>query len=197
MQLKSELQLFNRKLLQENAPRESIFDVIRNSISDYIEMALKAGETAEVLKQQMSLLCHNDFLIPPALHDWVLETVEKCYSALVACEMPPVPPENTKSEAPDEPLFCKEVLYHASLCCHAVCTSMCTPQKLTDFLGPQQQMIYHHLDQASMSVSTEGQDMAPYLIAVEKSTIYVGFRGETSLLDWSKKYASLEEGMLM
>ena len=192
-QLKLELEVFKIKLSRGNAPQESCLEMMRTSISQYVETALKADETAETLKQQMTLLCNKDFLIPPPLHDWVLEEVEKSSSVLIS-ETPLAPPKVPKPEAPDEPLFCKEVLYHASLCCNAICTSTCTSQKLTDFLGPKNQMIYHHLDQASMSISTTVQDMAPYLIAVEKNTIYVAFRGEINLLDWSKKYASLEDG---
>ena len=193
VQLKSDLETCKRMLSNETVAQEAQH-IMKVSISQYVEIALKAGETAESLKQQMTHLCYREFLIPRVLYNSVLELVEKSSSAPTVSEVPVADARKTTLES-IKALFCKEVLYHACLCCLAVHIS--DPLKLTDFLGPNKQIIYHYLDQASMSISTAGQDTPPYMIAVEKSTIYVAFRGEMSVLDWSRKYASLEEGKFM
>lgn len=197
MQLKDELQLYQKRLAKPNTNHEHCHGMIKGAIGDYVEMALRADETLESVKQQMILLCHQDLLVPQALHEWVLEEVETLASKLATDEVTEVDSCKIKSATEEESLFCKKVLYHASVCCHAVSHHMATEKMLIEFLSPQKNIVYHHLGEASMSVIAESQDMAPYLIAIERNTIYVALRGKISVKDWAKDYTSLGEGELM
>lgn len=196
-QLKVELQLFQKMLAKPKTCQESCHEMIRDCISGYIEMALKADETPALVKQQMTLLCHQDLLVPQVLHDWVLEEVETLTSTLTVEEVHEIDSCKIKLVTEQGPLFCKKVLYHTSVCCHAVTLDIPTEKMLIEFLSPQKNMVYHHLSEASMSVIAESQDIAPYLIAIERNTIYVALRGKTCMKDWTKDYSSLGEGKLL
>ena len=99
--------------------------------------------------------------------------------------------EHTPNQTPQatDPLFSKDTLYHASLCCQVVSTSTAG-----DFRERMQQMSGHMIEEASMSISETKENVDRYLIAKQKNTVYVAFQSEPTLSMWMQKYGSFSAG---
>ena len=104
-------------------------------------------------------------------------------------------PEVKKKLAPaaQQPLFCKDTVYHASLCCLTV--NKCDAGNYHHFLNSQKN--HHTFQSASLShiPAKDPDEVDRYLIALQDKTYYVAFKGEPNLLQWKDKFKSFEEGI--
>ena len=176
--------MYKTALARPEADEDALIRCIKAAVHSYIETELKTRTSADALKEQIRSLCHKEFIIPSVLHEWVLQEVETINMKLV-----PVPAIRRIPEEPTQPLFSKETLYHASLCCEAV--SMHNIANIFRTSG-------HHLDEVSMSISEGRENVDQYLIASSKrmKTLFIAFRSEGTLSGWMSKYNSFEEGQL-
>jgi hypothetical protein len=88
-----------------------------------------------------------------------------------------------------EPLFCKDTVYHASICSQAVSTY--TAGDYQKFFKNKELVPGHAFKAVSFSRSRNES----FLIAQkDESTFYFAFKGLLSLSDWAKDYKSFNEG---
>lgn len=171
-----------------DAPQDSIHECIKYAVVHYVKTTLKDSmDSAPKLKRQMQSLC-TDLLIPSSQHSWALGLVEKITKELTAIRSIPEISIRQPTKEPRPPLFCKDTLYHASICCYAVST--CDSKNFQAHLRGC--VSGHSLEEISISEDQEGVDR--YLIAKEKSTLYVAFHSELTLSTWMKKYNTFDGG---
>ena len=189
MKLKDELRMYQTALARPNASEAALVTCIKNTVEHYIETTLKGLVKPETLEEEMYALCHRDLLVPYHTRPWVLEQVQEINKRLLATL--PIPESHSQSDPVAEPkLFCKDTLYHASLCCHVA--SSCTPQNCKSFLN--QQLPGHMLGELSMSILQENGNVDRYLIAKRENTVYVAFQSVPTLSLWLKKHSSFDDG---
>ena len=88
-----------------------------------------------------------------------------------------------------EPLFCKDTIYHAGVCCQAV--SMYTAGDYQKFFKNKDVVPDHGFKAVSFSRSKE----ETFLIAQNReSTYYFAFKGRLNLSDWTKGFKCFSEG---
>lgn len=170
---------------------DSFYQCVQYAIQQAIEKALKAGNGENVIRNQLWILCHKDFDVPTNLRDWAMQEVEEiCKRTVVSMNQILNAPKSLPDEKPVEsPLFSKDTLYHASLCCHTV--SVCTAGNYEVFLNSKS----HLLEEASMSISQCKENVDRYIIARCGNTIFVAFQGEPSLSNWmGNSYTSFING---
>ena len=170
---------------------QTLVKIIQITVQHYIENALKAGGNAETLQQHIGSLCYVDFLIPTGLDQWARDQINEINTRLLmVTSTESVTSEHTADEAPvTVPLFSKDTLYHASLCCQVVSTSTAG-----NFREKMEQMSGHVLEEASMSISATKDNVDRYLIAKQQNTVYVAFQSEPTLSMWMQKYGSFDAG---
>lgn len=170
---------------------ESFYQCVQYAIQQAIEKAVRAGNEEESIRNQLWVLCHKDFDVPSNLRDWAIQEVEdicKRTTALNPTLITQCPASLPKKEE-SPPLFSKDTLYHASLCCHAV--SVCTAGNYEIFLNSKS----HLLEEASMSISQYKENVDRYIIAKSGNTIFVSFQGEPTLSNWmDSPYSSFIDG---
>ena len=187
-ELKSCLKALNVVLSKDVPDQESVYNTIKGTIHGFIESALKT-QSDSIVHKQMWHLCYKSFEIPTQLRDWAIEEVDKVARSMTKEEPKPCPPPAQKES---EPLFTKDSLYHASVCCHIVSTcSTANFRKVLSGAG-------HNLDEVSMSISQDHENVDRYLIAKQGSTVYMAFQSEPTISKWMKcNYTSFSNGKLL
>ena len=155
--------------------------MIKAVVREYVTESLQSGSTKEHIESHLQ--CRSDVLLSEPICKWALrlvaETFEKTAVELI-CE--PLSPSE-----PSGPLFCKDTVYHASICSRAI--NECDPG---DYLKFFKTKIPGHSFQA-VSISRSKQDR--YLIAQQgESTYYFAFQSEPDLSKWPKLFKSFSEG---
>ena len=189
-ELKGELEVYKQRLAKtsSNEDNQALLKIFQITIQHYIETALKAGVNAETLQKHIWSLCYVDFLIPTVLGQWARDQIT--HLSMPTSTESVITSEHTSDQSQvTDPLFSKDTLYHASLCCQIVSTS--TPG---NFRERMEQMSGHTLEEASMSISETKENVDRYLIAKQKNTVYVAFQSEPKLLMWMQKYGSFDAG---
>ena len=178
--------------LQDDSSREKVSQLC---VEDYITKSLQSNASIELITEQLQQLCSGG-LISENLYKQAL-VHHKSHSVL-----PPTP--NTAEASSDsatvksvavEPLFNKDTVYHAGICCLAVCTT--DARNYQQFFKDKTMVPGHSFTEVSLSGSESEQDR--FLIAQQgKSTIYLSFQCEPLLLEWSKRFKnSFSEGMCL
>ena len=91
-----------------------------------------------------------------------------------------------------EPLFCKDTVHHASLCCRLVSDPKIDAGNYQSFFKKKEVIPGHSFQKVSLS--REKQDR--YLIAQQgDSILYFTFQSEPSLQKWKRQFKSFSEGM--
>lgn len=185
------METYKTALARPEADEDALIKCIKVAIQSYIEAELKTSTKTDALKEQIRSLCHKEFVIPSTIHEWSLQTVETT-NMKFKTQVPAIRQAQLQLEEPTQPLFCKDTLYHASLCCEAV--SMHNIANFKNVFHTSG----HHLDEISMSISEGRENVDQYLIACSKQTktLYIAFRSEGTLSGWMNKYSSFEEGQL-
>ena len=189
--LKNELEVYTKGLAKGGVSARALCQCIKESIQQYVETMLEAGETIDFLQNQMSLLCCKHLVVPSSLLEWasrVVEDVNSERSSDLEVAMAAQPCEQTKP--PEPPLFNKDTVYHASICCHAVST-----RNAGNFKHFFDHVVRgHRLEEVSMSVSQDKENVDRYLIAKQQNIVYIAFQSEATISHWMDKYSSFDDG---
>ena len=180
--VRQQLELLN-KVSQQT---ESKTTLIKETMQHYIGISLRAGASADNVKMVLKEIYGSDVLVSDEVYEWALSEVNVTAQAVCL-------PQSSSSADKEEtlpPLFCKETLYHASLCCYAVCTRDANTYK--DFFNKD--FPNHTFEEVSLSLSRDREQVDRYLIARHGKTYYVAFQSEPLLAHWSN-FTSFQEGM--
>lgn len=190
LELKNELDFYNKRLAIQTITPESYYQCVQYTIQQAIEKAFKAGVGEEAIRNQMWIMCYKDFKVPTNLRGWAIQEIEEISKRTAISVNPMLPtPVALPDEKVEPPLFSKDTLYHASLCCHSV--SVCTAGNFEAFLNSKS----HLLEEASMSISQNKQNVDRYIIAKRGNTIFVAFQSEPTLSSWmDSPYTSFDDG---
>ena len=187
LRLRQQLELLNNVNMLNQQIEESKSTMIKEHVKHFVETSLRAGASAEDVKKVLSEMYGTDVLVSGEVYEWALSEVS--FTAEAVC-----PSQSSGSSSDKEeklpPLFCKETLYHASLCCYAVCTRDANTYK--DFFNKD--FPNHNLEEMSLSLSRDREQVDRYLIARHGKTYYVAFQSEPFLAKWLK-FTSFQEGM--
>jgi len=184
-ELRQQLELLNKvNALSQKAESKTAF--IKETIQHFIGTSLRAGASADDVKKVLDELYGSDVLVSGEVYEWALGEVSMTAQALC---FPPSSGSSDK-EVTLPQLFCKETLYHASLCCYAVCT--CDANTYKDFFNKE--FPNHNIEEVSLSLSRDREQVDRYLIARHGKTYYVAFQSEPLLAQWLK-FTSFQEGM--
>jgi len=127
------------------------------------------------------------FLVSGEVFEWALGEASVTTQAICLPQLS----GSSNKEVTLPPLFCKETLYHASLCCYTVCT--CDANTYKDFFNKD--LPNHNLEEVSRSLSRDREQVDRYLIARQGKTYYVAFQSEPLLVQWLN-FTSFQEGIL-
>ena len=169
----------------DDASTEHTTPLIKSAIDTFLKRSLEMKVSMEEVKQDLSVLNTVHLLLTESELSWSMSRAEE-----LAAAMSPPCAEVVSKVLPVrdlKPLFSKEVVYHASLCCMVV-NSPSGREVLTSDHN------CHLLDEVSFSRPKEGQPVDRYLIARQGKTYYVAFKGELVLDNWRKNFRSFEEG---
>ena len=189
-EVKRELVVLSRKM--NNAPDEKVTSsavtCIQDTILEFIRARLSCGIPPKDVKAEMNRLCHTDIAVPTSLWDWTIGQVEEMTQKMIDTPSELKPLAQPKECEEDAPLFSKDVVHHASLCCLAAST--CRSEEFNSFFSHKNPQ--HDLEEASFSLSSN--DLKTYLIATNENTMYVAFKSESKLSGWTADYDSFEDG---
>lgn len=188
-----ELKLFlecHNKLLSKNySDQGSLYKTMQSTIRGSADTALKYL-SPQVVRNQMWYLCYKSFDVPSELCEWTMQEIEKmCNKSVEAVEKPDPGPPSCEDK---KPLMNKDSLYHAGLCCQAVSTRTAANFKKF-FRG-----VGHTLDEVSMSISQDKENVDRYIIAKQGDVVYMAFQSEPTLSKWiNSSYGSFDNGMVV
>lgn len=151
--------------------------LIKSRIKDHFIKCHEEDMKVEMIRQHLIEL-DQDALIPQDVIDWCYDELDKIHDGEAVTK--PSPPLASKSVDEQEPLFCKETVYHASLCALVV-------MKGIDILGS----VGHNFKKVSLSKS---QHHKLSMAIKDDDVVYIAFQGETNIEKWLD-YPSLLEGI--
>ena len=142
------------------------------AISVYVKSAIEDQCcNKRFVKDKLRDLYKKDFLIhKEEILEYGISEVDKYGLAKCIEKSTSLPEHSIKSQ----PIFCKENVFHACLCCEAV--SRCNHQNVKEFFKDEQRK--HRLEEVSMSLSDH------YLIAKSQNTFIIAFNGEKNFTSW-------------
>ena len=188
IQLQTKLENLNSAKCSSEQEEESRTDMIKVAVREYITELQQSGSTKEHIDGHLQELHRKEFLLSELMYEWarqlVTEVFEEAAVGKSSCE--PVSPSETK-----EPLFCKDTVYHASICCRAI--NECDAGNYQKFFKTKEKVPGHSLQEVSISRSKQDH----YLIARQgESTFYFAFQSEPDLSMWPKLFKSFSEGKI-
>ena len=167
-------------------------DVIKAAVGTCVSQCLQSGVALEEVQERLQMMHSEASLISGSVYKWAQQFANEIHS-------------NRELEAPNingadnvqprskckKPLFCKDSVYHASICSLAV--NVCTAGEYQQFFK-KSPLVPGHTFQA-VSISRSKQDR--YLIAKQgDSTYYFAFQSEPKFDRWPKQFTSFSEGKL-
>ena len=169
----------------QSLSKESKLTSTQEVIQDFVKRSSASGISVDDVKSILATM-YEEVLISGDIFKWAQEkamTMKTSAGPLSSGYVSVTPGDNS-------PLFCKDTVYHASLCSLAVSTTnSATYKKFFDSDYP-----LHTIEEASISVPKKNVDK--YLIARQGSVYYVAFRSEPQLSEWSKHFTSFSEGII-
>ena len=160
--------------------------MIKTVVREYITESQQSGSTEEHIEGHLQELHRRDFLLSEPMYEWARQSVSEVFEEAAvdesSCE--PLSPSEVK-----EPLFCKDTVYHASICSRAI--NECDAGNYQMFFKTKEKVPGHSLQEVSISRSKQDR----YLIARQsESTFYFAFQSEPDLSKWPKLFKSFNEG---
>ena len=164
-------------------------EVSQEAIQKFLKSSLQSGESKENLLDQLQKL-YEEGLVTKEMHEQTQE---------LAIKMPtdslPAPSAKQPVSAPKEKgesLFCKDTVYHASLCCRLVSDPKVETGNYQSFFKKKEVVPGHSFQKVSLSRAKQDR----YLIAQQgDSILYFAFQSEPSLQKWKEQFKSFSEGM--
>ena len=141
------------------------------AIAIYVKAAIEEQScNKEFVKKKLKDLYDKDFLIhKEEILQYGLSEVDK-YDHVTCVEKSTLPEQCIKSQ----PIFCKDNIYHACLCCEVV--SKYSHENVREFF--EDKLKPHKIEEVSMSLSNH------YLIAKSHNTFIIAFTGKKSFTSW-------------
>ena len=137
-------------------------------------------------------LHQKKYLITKPVYEWAIEEVKKEFTEDNPLLLPS-PDQSSTEDSSAEPLFSKDTVYHASICCQALAS--CTAGDYQRFFKDREKVPGHSFEAVSISRPSPGQPHERYLIAKQgESKYYIAFESQPDLSQWQKKYRSFIEG---
>ena len=169
---------------------KSLINLIQAELRNFIKTCVQSGIRSEQLKEELSGLYSSELLISEDMYKWALQLASDEYSTISIIASSSEQESEPRSKV--QPLFSKETLYHAGLCCCA--TSTCDAATYKDFFKREG----HSLEEASISRMPEidQKKIDRYLIARQGKTYYVAFQSKPHLSQWANEHLSFKEGTL-
>ena len=135
---------------------------------------------------------HQKYLITKPVYEWAIEEVKKEFTEENLL-LSPSPDQSSTEDSSAEPLFTKDTVYHASICCQLLAS--CTAGDYQRFFKDKEKVPGHSFEAISISRPSPGQQHERYLIAKQgESKYYIAFESQPDLSLWQKKYRSFIEG---
>ena len=161
--------------------------VIEDVISNFVVTSIQSGMYQEQVQAQLQRLHKQELLITEdVLKEAEKQVVEECAKRTPAIV---VATHSADSTALCTPLFCKDTIYHASICSHVVST--CDAGDYQKLFKNKDVVPGHSFRAVSLSRTKK----ITFLIAqTGESTYYFAFKGEPNLLQWTKQFKSFNEG---
>ncbi len=188
VELRQKLESLKKFDTNRKGSAESRNTLIQGAVQDFIENCSRSGASRQAIEAELRELYSKDLLVSNDMYQWALKEVESSVAADKGASTESSSSDDAKSSAP--PLFCKDTLYHASLCCFAVST--CDAATYQGFFNKDYPS--HCLEEVSLSRSEGREDVDRYLITRQGSTYYVAFQSEPQLSLWPETFTSFEEG---
>ena len=192
--LEQQLQPLQQVTIEDKQHRESVETVQRSYIKRYLTTSQLSGASLAEVRENLQQLHQKKFLITESVLHWATETAVAVFSE---------PKKSSQRNGADissplevsEPLFSKDTVYHASLCCQAV--SSCTAGNYQQFFKNKELVPGHSFN--AVTISRPRHDRSSrreqYLIAKQgDSTYYIAFQSEADLREWPKKCTSFIQG---
>lgn len=189
MELQQILNVYNKVRSKDISDQDSLHKTMKSTIQKAIENALKSGTDVKAIRTQILYLCRDAFAIPTDLHDWAVTEIEKVLESEEKDEVS-IPPCLPSKEEKQPLCLTKDILYHASLCCQAVST--CDTHTFKPFLN----RTGHTLNEVSMSILRDKENVDRYIIAKQGNIVYMAFQSESTLSKWiDGPYGSFSDGI--
>ena len=190
--LESKLQLI-RCTKPEDAGK--IDEMHKFLVDEFLSQSQQSGALLKDVQITLHELHQKKYLISESVLRWAIQKASELFSAqddLIHASVPDMPFPQSPAEV-TEPLFCKDTVYHAGLCCEAVTT--CTAGDYQKFF---KNVPGHSFNAVSFSrPRQDGSLCEHYLIATQgESKYYIAFQSEPNLTEWPKKCTSFTQGQL-
>ena len=163
-------------------------EIVTEFLTKSQQLRIRRKDVQEILHE----LHQKKYLITKPVYEWALEKVEENFT-----EDNPLllqfTDQSSTEDCPAEPLFSKDTVYHASICCQALAS--CNAGDYQKFFKDREKVPGHSFEAVSISRPSPGQQHERYLIAKQgESKYYIAFESQPDLSPWQKKYRSFIEG---
>ena len=178
----------NLQKLEEIHLSAEVLDVPQKDIvMKFLRESQQSRKSAKDVKEFLHKL-HQKYLIRKPVYEWAIEEVKKEFTEDNPLLLPS-PDQSSTDDSSAEPLFSKDTVYHASICCQALAS--CNQR----FFKDREKVLKHSFEAVSISHPSPGQQHERYLIAKQgKSKYYIAFESQPDLSQWQKKHQSFVEG---
>ena len=179
----------------ETVDAEEVDRMHKFVVNKFLSQSQQSGAMLKDVQIILRELHQRKYLISESVLHWAIQKANELFSAqddLIHASVPDMPSPQSPAEV-TEPLFCKDTVYHAGLCCEAVTT--CTAGDYQKFF---KNVPGHSFNAVSFSrPRQDGSLSGHYLIATQgESKYYVAFQSEPNLTEWPKKCTSFTQGQL-
>ena len=160
------------------------------ALNDFITRSIESEVSLDDINEQLKKCYSQELLISKEVFTQAQQLAADEYAKRRSASSSGVPIISSESiAAVAEPLFCKDTIYHAGVCCQAV--SMYTAGDYQKFFKNKELVPGHGFKAVSFSRSKE----ETFLIAQKgESTYYFAFKSRLNLFDWTKGFKCFSEG---
>ena len=178
----------------ESGVEQSVEDVQRALVTRCLTESQQSGTPAEDVKEKLCELRQKKYLITESVYQWSLKKVKEIFTKEDDLSFDSAELTSPADREHTEPLFTKDTIHHASICCQAL--TCCTAGDYQKFFKDTQRVPGHSFQAVSISRPTpDGKQHERYLIAKQgESKYYIAFESQPVLSQWPKKYHSIIEG---
>ena len=191
--MKSTLEHLHSVQCGEKKEDALVVDAKQLFLKEFITTSRNSGHSLEQVKECLKELHTKEYLISETIYVSAQHVADDLYAATTSMANSPselsIPkmPVNTK-----EPLFCKDTIYHSSICSLAV--NVADAGTYQQFFKSDPMVPGHSFREISLSRGKENR----YLVARQgESTFYFAFQSEPNLKLWPKHFNSFSEGTIL
>ena len=184
----SELESLKRIKCHEKKDEDSKVALVKAAVKNYLTKSQQSQSTLQHVSEQLQELHENKCLITePAIYKWAMQLASEIFTQPPDADSPT--DQGQESSEIRGPLFCKDTVYHASICSLAVNTH--DAGNYLKFFKNKEMVPGHSFEEFSISRSKQDR----YLIARQgESTYYFAFQSEPDLSRWPKLFESFKKG---